>query len=100
MRPVTLKTATRTTITINVAIRIHTLLPRLILAGHLKPGLEACCNPANNLTSGKPANDGQHERHDVRPALIVREDHLDEQDADRKAHDRSQDGTETRHPTS
>jgi len=52
------------------------------------------------LSPGERPDDRQDERHHVRPALIVREDHLDEEDADREADDRADEHPESGHSTS
>jgi hypothetical protein len=47
---------------------------------------------ADSLASGDCASYRERDRHYIRPALVVREDHFGEQDSDRGADDCSENG--------
>src|SRR4029077_3740883 len=98
MRPARLKTAMRVASTSTIAITMSTRLRRLTYchSPQFRPR-RSTTDPTHSLASGERADDRQSKRNDVRPALIVREDHLDEEDPDREADDRSHDGSKHHH---
>src|SRR5580765_1214636 len=98
MRPARLKTAMSVAITSRIAITMSTRLRRLTCcqSPQFRPR-RSTTDPADSLASGDCADDRQNKRNDVRPALVVREDHLDEEDPDREADDRSHDGSKNHH---
>jgi hypothetical protein len=55
---------------------------------------------SHELPRGEPADDGEHERHDIRPVRVVREDDLREHDADGEADERTDDPGHDGHPGS
>jgi len=53
--------------------------------------------PLDKRRSRQPAKDGECDGYYVGPALIVREDHLDEEDPNCEPDDRSHDGSKNHH---